>query len=509
MKPVVLAILDGWGYSKQMVGNAISNASTPTLDEIKKSYPSLLLQASGLGVGMTWGEPGNSEVGHLTIGAGRTILQYLVRINRDIESGYFFQNKDLLNAINHAKNNNSTVHILGLLGSGSVHSYLNHVLALIELSKRNGFSNFQLHFFTDGKDSALQDTPNLINKIEEYSPGSMSHIASLIGRDYAMDRNNRWDLTQKAYQLWTEGIGEMGQDIFRTLESLYAKGHSDADMPAIIFNKNGIIRDNDSLIFFNFREDSMRQIIRTFIDEIFTYFNRKKIQNLRITTFTPYIEEVKIHAVYPAPYIANGLAEVISMNNKKQLHITETEKYAHVTYFFNCLKNKPFTGETDLFLPSVPDPLTSPEMATNDITFKVISELGRNHYDFIVINYANADILAHLGDLEKAIKGIECIDRNLIRLKEAVLAKNGTLIITSDHGNAERLTYKISGNPQTKHDRNPVPFYLVGDDYKDRLSSEKDISGLLADIAPTILNLMGLDLPQEMNGVNLLKKLEL
>lgn len=509
-RPIVLAILDGWGYSKHMVGNAVSNAKKPNLNKIEKEFPSLLLQASGLAVGMAWGEAGNSEVGHLTIGAGRTILQYLIRINRDIESGHFFENKELIKAFEHTKKNSSTLHILGLLGSGSVHSYFNHILALLELIRRNDISNYHLHLFTDGKDSGFHEAASLLNKVEEYIPGSISHLATLIGRDYAMDRNNHWDLTQKAYNLWVNGNGEREQDVYQAIENYYAHGFNDSNLPPTIFNLKGIIKDGDSLIFFNFREDSMRQSVKVFADEHFSNFNRRLLKNIRITSLSPYFEDTILHSVYPALYISNGLAEVISTNNKTQLHISETEKYAHVTYFFNCLKNKPFSGETDMFIPSKLDPLDNPEMGTDEITDQVIKELERQHYDFILINFANADTLAHFGNLEKTILGVEKIDEALGRLKNAVLACNGVMIATSDHGNAERVTYKLSGNPETKHDQSPVPLYLIGNDFRKQHEHEnidENISGLLSDIAPTILNLMNIEIPSEMNGVNLLEKL--
>ena len=508
--PVILVVLDGWGHSKQMVGNAILNARKPNLTEIERNYPSLLLQASGLAVGMSWGEAGNSEVGHLTIGAGKIILQYLTRINKDIESGYFFQNKELLGAIAHAQNNKSTLHLIGLLGSGSVHSYFNHILALLELIKRNNIDNYQLHLFTDGKDSALQEAPSLVRKIEEYYPGSILHIATLVGRDYAMDRNNRWDLTQKAYELWTDSVGEVGQDIFDTLEKNYQSNLNDSNLPPTVFNPQGKIKGGDSLIFFNFREDSMRQSIRVFSEENFEAFSRKIPDNIRMTMFTPYTESTNIFVVYPAPYISNGLAETLSLNGKNQLHIAETEKYAHVTYFFNCLKNKPFNGETDLFIPSLPDPTEKPEMQADEIVNRVLGELDRKYYDFIVINFANADILAHLGNLEKTIQGVESIDSAVGRLKDAVLSRNGVLLITADHGNAERVTYKSTGDRQTKHDQNPVPFFLVGNDFKkeNSITPDEDVSGLLSDVAPTILDLMGLETPPEMNGQSLLNNLK-
>lgn len=514
MKPVVLTILDGWGYSRETLGNAVLGAATPNIDEIEKSYPSLLLQASGLAVGMAWGEAGNSEVGHLTLGAGRTIPQYLLRINKEIESGYFFQNRELAKAIDHAKLNKSKIHIIGLLGSGSVHSHFNHLLSLLEMMKRNGVSDYFLHLFTDGKDSPLYGSPSLIKKMEEYFPGNINRIATIVGRNYAMDRNNQWELTQKTYQLWTEGGGEkVQQDVFLAIQHYHEGGFNDSNIPPTTINSDGTIKDGDALIFFNFREDSMRQIIRVFIDEYFNYFERKQKKNLFIVAFTPYVESINLRVAYPAPYVVNGLSEYLSINGKTQLHIAETEKYAHVTYFFNCLRSKPFDGETDLFMESVPNPLDIPQMRASEISSKVIEELDREYYDFMIVNFANPDVLAHFGDLNKVIQGIESVDREVGRIKDAVLEKNGALIISSDHGNAERMVYKSSGDPETRHDQNPVPFYLVAEGLKKQYSQEeidvlrREPVGLLSDVAPTVLDLMGLKIPAEMTGESLLKTL--
>ena len=515
MRPIVLTILDGWGYSKEKIGNAILNASKPNMDAIEQAYPSALLQASGLAVGMTCGEAGNSEVGHLTLGAGRSIPQYLTRINRDIESGYFFENKELLGAINNAKSKNSTVHIIGLLGSGSVHSYFNHLLALIKLLKDKGIENYKLHLFTDGKDSSLQGAIPQLQKLSEYFPESISHIATILGRDFSMDRTGNWDVTQKTYDLWTKGQGKSKPDVYKALEEYYAKGLHDSNIPPTVIGSGGLIRDGDSLIFFNFREDSMRQIAKVFVDDYFDIFPRKDFKELCVVGFTQYLEELNLKVAYAAPFLSNGLAEYLSANGLKQFHIGETEKYAHVTYFFNCLKNKPFDGETDIFIKSGADSIAEPQMKANDIVTKVIEEMNRNYYDFIVINLANADVLAHLGNLESAIKGIETIDTELGRLSEAVLNKDGILLVTADHGNAERVIYKKSGDPETKHDQNPVPFYLIGREFKKNYSTEdikesrKEVVGILSDVAPTILGLMQLPVPVEMTGDNLMKNLKL
>ncbi len=510
MKPIVLTILDGWGYSKQKHGNAILSAKTPNIDSIQQNYPSLLLQASGIAAGMTWGESGNSEVGHLTIGAGRVIFQYLSKINKAIEDDSFFSNEVLSKAISHVHENNSTLHLAGLLTSGSVHAYLTHLFALIDMAKRNNVVNLKIHLFTDGKDSGLKEAPVLIKKVQDYlSQIGIGQISTVIGRDFAMDRGKNWDLTKTAYELLTAGVGKRTADIYRKIEDYYSQGLNDSKTPPTTTDNMGMIEKNDALIFFNFREDSMRQLVEAFVDEGFNIFEKKELNNLYVASLTQYVENPNLHVAFPIPEIKNGLAEIISKNSKKQFHIAETEKYAHVTYFFNCLKNMPLNGETDFLSESLKNPLVNPKMKANDIVEKVLSELDR--YDFFVINFANGDALSHFGNLEVAIKGVEAIDDALEKIKSAVLERDGTMIITSDHGNAEAMLYKSSGERETKHNDNPVPFYLIAKKFE-RLRSDADIestmkqsSGLLADVAPTILELMGIEKPVEMTGDSLLK----
>ncbi len=510
MQPVVLTILDGWGYSKQKLGNAILNAKTPNIDSIQQNYPSLLLQASGKAAGMTWGESGNSEVGHLTIGAGRVVFQYLSRINKAIDDGSFFSNEVLVKAVTHVHENNSTFHLAGLLTSGSVHAYLAYLFALIDLAKRNNIINLKIHLFTDGKDSGLKEAPALIKKVNDYlSQKGIGKIATIIGRDFAMDRGKNWDLTKMAYELLTAGAGEKTQDIYQKLENFYSQGLNDSKIPPIIVDESGIIQKNDALIFFNFREDSMRQLAETFVDKEFNIFERKELNNLFVVSLTQYVESPNLHVVFPIPEIKNGLAEVLSKNNKKQYHIAETEKYAHVTYFFNCLKNVPFDGETDFLSESIKNPSENPEMKAGDIAERVLSELDR--YDLFVVNFANGDTLSHFGNLEVAVKGIQAVDEAVGKIKSAVLEKGGVMIVTADHGNAESLTYKSSGESETKHNDNPVPFYLVDKQFE-RTRRDDEIeaamvkaAGLLADIAPTVLELMGIEKPVEMTGDSLLK----
>lgn len=510
MRPIVLTILDGWGYSKQKHGNAILSATTPNINSIQQSFPSLLLQASGKATGMTWGESGNSEVGHLTIGAGRVVFQYFSQINKAISNGEFFENKTFQKAVNHVKSNNSTLHLAGLLTSGSVHASLNHLFALIDLSAQNDIKNLKIHVFTDGKDSGLKEAPILIKKLQNYiNEKGVGSIATLIGRDYAMDRDKNWSYTKKAYDLLVYGDGVKTSDVLDKIEEIYNFGITDSKLPPLIADENGLIKEGDALIFFNFREDSMRQFARSFVEQDFQIFPVKKFGNVFVVIMTQYLGD-SLNVAFFMPPIKNGLAEILNQNNKKQFHIAETEKYAHVTYFFNCLNNKPYDNETDVFIESDREYLENPEMRASDITERVITSLNENSYDFYIINFANADVLSHLGNFETTIKGVEAIDRAIGKLAQTILEKEGLMIITSDHGNAEAMLYKSSGEQETKHDDNPVPFYLIGKEFErhrsdnDIESTMKQSSGLLSDVAPTILELLGIEKPPEMTGESLL-----
>lgn len=521
---MVLTILDGWGYSNQKHGNAILNANTPNINHIQQNYPSLLLQASGKAAGMTWGEPGNSEVGHLTLGAGRVVFQYLSLINKAISNGDFFENTMFKKAVDHVKSNDSTLHIAGLLTSGSVHAYLGHLFALIDLAAKNEIK-FKIHIFTDGKDSGLKEGADLIKKLQNYIDKSgQGAIATIIGRDYAMDRNKNWDYTKKAYDLLARGEGDPVKsqgdngarkisDIINKIEDIYNQGITDSKLPPLIADEQGLVKENDAIIFFNFREDSMRQLVRSFVEPDFQIFPTEQFKNIFVVTMTRYLENSP-NVAFSFPEIKNNLAEVLNQNGKTQLHIAETEKYAHVTYFFNCLNNKPYDGETDIFIESDKKPRENPEMKAPNIAEKVTTSINENSYDFYVINFANADVLSHLGDLEITIKGIEAVDKAVGQLVEAVLEKDGIMLITSDHGNAESMLYKSSGDKETKHNENPVPLYLVGKGFQGMRNEEEIIknmsqaNGLLADVAPTILELMDIKKPVEMTGESLLPLLK-
>jgi 2,3-bisphosphoglycerate-independent phosphoglycerate mutase len=506
MRPLVLTILDGWGYSKETTGNAIANAKTPVLDEIFQKYPSMLLQASGPAVGMTFGESGNSEVGHLTLGAGRVIFQYLTRINKAISTGQFTKNSALEEAVHHTQTNNSTLHIVGLLTSGAVHAHLGHLEALIKFAKDNNLQ-YKIHLFTDGRDSGLKESPEILKKLATES--GLENLGTIIGRDLAMDRNNNWDRTASAFNLLTQNLGTATTDTYKALEDYYAQNLTDAGIPATVTGESKI-KNGDAIVFFNFREDSMRQLVEAFTAESFDKFSRTLPANLYIASMTRYTDSPLLHVLFPPPPIDHCLAEVLSANGKKHIHIAETEKYAHVTFFFNGLRNAPYEGETDFFIESLENPIQHPEMRALDIATKVADELERESYDFYVINIANGDILAHLGNLEATTKGVESADMALGIIKQKVLEKNGILLVTADHGNAESMVYKNTGAKETKHDDNPVPLHLIAREYERPRTVEElnkaheGANGLLADVAPTILELLKIDTPVEMTGVSLL-----
>jgi 2,3-bisphosphoglycerate-independent phosphoglycerate mutase len=525
MQPIILTILDGWGYSNEKHGNAILGAKTPTIDFIKQNYPSLLLQASGKAAGMTWGESGNSEVGHLTLGAGRVVFQYLSRINKSLSNGEFFDNEMFNKATDHVKTNDSTLHLAGLLTSGSVHSHMEVLFALISLASKNNVKNLKIHIFTDGKDSGLKEAPALIKKLQDHiDKTGLGSIATIIGRDYAMDRDKNWNFTQKAYDLIVNGDGDPVKsqsdhgaskinNAIEKIEEIHGLGITDSKLPPLLLDEQGLIKENDAVIFFNFREDSMRQITRSFIEKDFQIFPVNQFGNVFIVTMTQYLED-SLNVAFPIPQLKNGLAEVLSQNKKIQFHVAETEKYAHVTYFFNCLNNVPYDGETDVFIESDRKYLENPEMRTSEIAERIKKSMDENSFDFYIINLANADILSHSGNFDATVKGVEAIDSAVGKLLKTVIEKDGIMIITADHGNAESMLYKSSGESETKHDDNPVPFYLIGKEFERPRSNDdiettmKQSSGLLSDVAPTILELMGIEKPAEMTGeslINLLK----
>lgn len=524
-KTCVLIILDGWGIGHKDDSNAIYRAKTPTIDYIKKNYPTASLQSAGVAVGLPWDEAGNSEVGHLTLGAGRVIYQHYPRISLAVRNGDFFKNQALNEAFNHGINNNSSVHILGLLSSGNVHSSYEHLQALIKLASLKKCSKLFLHLFTDGKDSGLQSAKSMVEKLQnDLKKADVGQLASLTGRYYALDRRKNWAVTQKYYNLITKGEGKKVLDPITLLNDYYAKKMSDPFLePTLIFNPEKsetphLIQDNDSLIFLDFREDSIKQIVAPFAAKDFKDFERIPLNNLRVTTMTNYDDAFDANVAFPPEKINNGITEIISGLGMQQLKIAETEKFYHLTYFFNCLTDKIFPNEFRVLIPSkeavhVDD---SPEMRAPKITDRLITALNEGIYNFIVVNYANPDALAHTGNYNATIKAIEIVDEQLAKILEAAKKSQTDIIITADHGNAERLYDPITGEKETEHNANPVPFYLVSEKYKlktEKLepqitSEENKTLGVLCDVAPTILELMEIPIPPEMKGKSLLQYLK-
>ena len=523
MKQVVLLILDGWGYAKEKTGNAILEANTPNMDFLNNNYPFLLLQTSGLAVGLPPLQEGNSEVGHLTIGAGRIAIQHLTLINESIKNGTFFKNEIFVRLLSHVKKNNSKLHLAGLLTSGTVHASLEHLLSIIKYLRREGVPGpVLLHLFADGKDSGQKESLNLVEKVEkEIGPIRQTgligpiRIATLVGRDFAMDRDNNWDRTRKAYDLIGRGLGEKTENLKQTVAGYHSRGITDEMIPPLLVQplasdfQPQVIEDNDGILFFNFREDSIRQLYRAFADENFSFFKPKRLKNIFFATMTDYGGGLETKPLFKRREIKNTLAEIIEQTGFKQLHIAETTKYAHVTYFFNGLREEKFKNETDLLIPSVGDLRREPKMKAEEITEKIVEELAKPDFKFVVANFANPDMLSHTGDYQATLKGIEAVDEALGKIYEAAKNKETVLLITGDHGNAESLVYSGTGEKESKHNANPVPFLIVGKDFKKPLAGpeESEIKGMLQDIAPTVLKLLEIEKPPEMTGIDLISNL--
>ncbi|MEF3691490.1 MAG: 2,3-bisphosphoglycerate-independent phosphoglycerate mutase [Candidatus Moraniibacteriota bacterium] len=520
-KPTVLIILDGWGISANTEGNAIKKAALPTIDKIKQNYPMIALQASGISAGIPWGEPGNSEVGHTILGAGKIIYQNLPKITMSIQSRAFFTNQAFLEGMNNVRKNNSALHIMGLVGEGSVHSTNEHLFAILEMAKEQKVEKVFVHIFSDGRDSPPTSGTATIKKIQEkLKIIGAGEIATVCGRNWAMDRNNNWDRTEKAYKMLTEGIGNPMEDPIEYMEKSYAQDVNDEYMEPGVMIKNGkpltTVNDNDTIIFFNFREDRARQITQSFVIPNFNKFPKTKNPKVVFITMTEYEKDLPVSIAFPPEVSTGGLGEVLSEHNMKQLRIAETEKYAHVTYFFNGGIEEPFSGEDRILVPSpsVAKYDEEPEMSAAQVTQKTIEAIELNKYDFILMNYANADMVGHTGNLPAAIKAVESLDKSLSLLLPKILEKGGAALITADHGNAEEMMNLYSGQALTEHSTNPVPLWLVTpDNHREKtaeeiIESESNIRGLLSDVAPTVLELMNISKPETMNGESLLKQLK-
>lgn len=511
MKPFVLIILDGWGVAPPGKGNAITSAGVPVMDRLAREYPSTQLEASGPGVGLPPNEDGNSEVGHLNLGSGRIVYQELPRINIQIADGDFFQNSALISACTHARQFQSTLHLIGLIGSGTVHSSLEHLYALLKLANLQHLpaTRVKLHLFTDGRDSppdfGLKAVREVQKRIDKYGVGE---IATISGRYYAMDRNNQWDRTQLAYEAMVLGKGVLAPSEKDAIEHAYEQGKTDEFIPPTVITNpdgspKGTIHENDAVIFSNFRADRARQLTKAFVLNDFELFPRgEKIKNLYFATMTQYEKELPVSAVaYSHDDITMSLAEVISHHNLKQFHIAETEKYAHVTYFFNGRREDPFPGEDRLLIPS-PSVATydlKPEMSATELTDAVIEKLNEDTYSFIVMNYANADMVSHSGNFEATMQAVRHLDGCIGRVVEAVRAHDGTVMITADHGNAEEKKQSWFHKTQlTKHSTNPVPLIIVSEELKQQGRTLS--KGVLGDVAPTILYFLDIPQPMEMTG---------
>lgn len=505
-KPTVLMILDGWGYSPDRENNAIALANTPVMADLLARYPHALLKASGQDVGLPEGVMGNSEVGHTNIGAGRIVYQDLTRIDRAIVSGEFFQNQALLAAFEAAAAQGGKVHLLGLLSDGGVHSHLRHLEALIDLASRRKVQRLVVHAIMDGRDTAPMVGDTYLQQLEEYfQKYGVGELGSLAGRYYTMDRDTRWDRIEKGWQALVAGLPLSSVSPLEYLKQSHQQGTGDEFTLPVCFKADATIADNDTVIFFNFRSDRARQITRALTSPDFHEFASAK--PLKLSSFvcmTEYDANFKLPVAFPAPELTNTLGEVVSRAGLRQLRIAETEKYAHVTFFLNGGREVKFDGEDRDLIESPRDIATydqKPEMSARAVTDKLLAELDRNVYDLVVINFANCDMVGHTGVLQATIQAVEVVDECLGRLVPKVLALDGQIFLTADHGNAETMV-DDQGRPMTAHTSNPVRYLIISNRWA--LGSVNTTDGRLADVMPTLLFMMGLSVPAEITGKNLL-----
>ena len=507
-KLTMLMILDGFGINEKEQGNAVKMANIPNLNRILTENPNTVIHTSGSDVGLPEGQMGNSEVGHTNIGAGRIVYQDLAKITKSIEDGDFFSIPEFVAAIENCKKNNSKLHIMGLLSDGGVHSHNRHLYGLLELAKRKDFEKVFVHCFLDGRDTPPASGEGYISELEnKMKEKGIGEIATISGRFYSMDRDKRWPRIQKAYDAMVRGIGEKAISATSAIEESYQKEIFDEFVvPTVITNKSGEpvakIEPNDSIIFFNFRPDRAREITRSIVDTNFAEFETENL-NPFFVCMTPYDETMpNVEIAFKKDEIKNTFGEYISKMGKKQLRIAETEKYAHVTFFFNGGEEKQYEGEDRILVPSpkVETYDMKPEMSAYEVTEKVVEAIKSEKYDSIILNYANPDMVGHTGIVEAAIKALETIDECVNKVAEAIESVNGQLLITADHGNSEQMIDYKTGEPHTAHTTNPVPLAILG------IGNKKLKEGRLADLAPTMLDLMGLEKPAEMTGESLIEK---
>jgi len=507
-KLTMLMILDGFGINPKEEGNAVKLASTPNIDKLMKKYPVTKMIASGMGVGLPEGQMGNSEVGHTNIGAGRIIYQDLAKITKSIEDGDFFSNEVLVNAVENCKKNNSKLHILGLVSDGGVHSHNRHLYGLLELAKRRDFEDVYIHCILDGRDTPPASAETYIQELQEkIKEKGVGKIATLSGRFYTMDRDKRWNRVEKAYNAIVNGEGIKAIDPINAIESSYQKEVFDEFVEPIVLTNGDkpitTIENGDSVIFFNFRKDRARQITRAIVDKDFNEFETKKL-SINFVCFTNYDATMpNVQIAFKEEPVVNGLGEIISKNGKTQLRIAETEKYAHVTFYFNGGEEKTYPGEDRILVPSpkVETYDLKPEMSAYEVCDKAVEAINSKKYDCIILNFANPDMVGHTGSLQAAIKAIEAIDVCVGKIYDAIDMQKANLIITADHGNAEQMIDYKTGEPHTAHTTNLVPLVLISE--KENLKLKE---GRLCDIAPTMLELMGIDKPKEMTGESIIEK---
>ncbi len=532
--PIILIIMDGWGLSNNIKGNAVAQAKTPNIDKFWVSFPHTQLIACGEAVGLPKGEKGNSETGHLNLGAGRIVFQDLVRINMSIADGSFFKNEAFLGAIRTVKRNNSALHIMGMIGAAGAHSSTQHLLALLRLAKEQKVNPVYLHLFTDGRDSPPTSAPIFLKQVETHMAKlGVGRIATIMGRFWAMDRDNRWERTQRAYEAIAEGKGLTAKTPDEAIQQAYQRGETDEFIqPTVIIHHQqpiATVNDKDAVIFFNFRIDRPRQLTKAFVLKDFesykpkkasfdpyaelygqkiyaplrgikTFKRGKRYKNLYFATMTEYEKGLPTQIAFPRRQVELPLAQVISQNNKYQFHISETEKERFVTYYFDGFRERPFTGEKwyEISSPPVRTYDQKPEMSSFQITEKVIREIGQNRWDFILINFANPDMVGHTGILSAGIKACEATDQCVGRIVNYSLSVEATTIITADHGNVEEMINLSTNQIDTAHSTNPVPFIVTGRKY---LGHPRVLpQGILGDVAPTVLKLMGLNQPPVMTG---------
>lgn len=507
MKRVLLCIMDGWGIAKDSIKNATLVAKTPNMDKFYKEEPNIQIYADGEHVGLPDGQMGNSEVGHLNIGAGRIVYQDLTRINKAIKDGDFFTNDKFLQAVEHVKKYNSSLHMYGLVSTGGVHSSLDHILALIEFAKQQGLKKVYFHAFLDGRDTPPKSAVEFLSQVEEkLKEAGLAPIASVSGRYYAMDRDNRWDRVEKAYNMLVLGEGNKADSAVEAVKASYEKEITDEFVePTVINVPDSRIQDNDAIIFFNFRPDRAREISKAMMFEDFNGFNRKAVRkNLYYVTFKQYDASFPFPVAFEPQPLVNLLGEVLDKNGVKQFRTAETEKYAHVTFFFNGGIDEPNKLETRVLInsPKVATYDLQPEMSAPEVCEEVLKAIDNKDYGFILVNFANPDMVGHTGVMEAAVKACETVDTCVGKIIEKAKANDVAVVLTADHGNAECMEDKDTHAPYTAHTTNPVPLFVINAG-----NVELKQTGALCDIAPTVLDIMGIEKPKEMTGQSLIKEL--